>query len=118
MAIGISYANSLSGDFVLDARALIVDDFRLRADARQPGANLQPELLVADTGSDLYRPLTTLSFLFNYSVLGGSNHPVGYHALNLLIHLANAILVYRLRGGIRRQVGRWPAVAAIFGVSP
>ena len=32
--------------------------------------------------ADIYRPLTTLSYLFNYSILGNGNHPAGYHWVN------------------------------------
>jgi protein O-mannosyl-transferase len=42
----------------------------------------------------LYRPVTTLSYLFNYAVLGNGDRPFGYHLLNLLIHITNVLLVY------------------------
>ena len=66
----------------------------------------------------MYRPLTTLSYLFNYAILGNGEHPAGYHAVNLLLHEANVILLFVLA---RRLVGRlWLAfsIAAIWAVHP
>ena len=44
----------------------------------------------------IYRPLTTLSFLLNYSILGNGTRPAGYHAVNLAIHLLAGGVVYTL----------------------
>src|SRR4029079_7319362 len=46
-----------------------------------------------------HRPLATLSYLFNWAVLGNADRPAGYHALNLGLHFLNAMLVYAL--GVR-----------------
>jgi hypothetical protein len=43
--------------------------------------------------SSLYRPFTTLSYLFNFAVLGNVASPAGYHAVNLASHWLNAALV-------------------------
>ena len=68
--------------------------------------------------SGLYRPITTLSFLFNYSVLGNGTDPSGYHWVNLLLHFLNVLLVYVL--GLRLLKSFWPSVflAAIWAVHP
>ena len=44
----------------------------------------------------IYRPLTTLSFLFNYAILGNGTAPAGYHWINFLLHAANVLLVFGL----------------------
>src|ERR1700734_3360933 len=65
------YSNSFQGGFVLDNRGLLLNDPRLR-DASS--ANIR--LILDHTywwpngESGLYRPFTTLSYLFNYAVLG------------------------------------------------
>jgi protein O-mannosyl-transferase len=46
--------------------------------------------------ADLYRPLTTLSYLLNYAILGNGTNPAGYHGVNLILHAANVSLVYAL----------------------
>jgi hypothetical protein len=61
------------------------------------------------------RPLTYLTFWLNYRV-GGQN-PLGYHAVNLALHLAAVWLLYE---ALRRLVPPEAAVtaAAIFAVHP
>lgn len=54
--------------------------------------------------SGLYRPFTTLSYLFNYAVLGNGNMPAGYYWINLLLHLGNVFLVFALMRRILREL--------------
>src|SRR5262245_59445321 len=42
----------------------------------------------------LYRPLTWMTFGFDYLIWG--MNPAGYHSTSLLLHVANALLVYLL----------------------
>ncbi|HUB33988.1 MAG TPA: hypothetical protein VMA31_13190 [Bryobacteraceae bacterium] len=106
-----AYSNTWLAGFALDNRPLILEDPRLRA---ATAGNL--DLILnhtywwpyAETG--LYRPFTTLSFLFNYAVLGDGAHPAGYHAINLLLHAVNVLLAYALV--LRLFSGRWTALAA------
>ena len=111
--------NSLSGGFVLDNRGLILNDPRLR-DAT--ASNLQ--LILDHTywwpngESGLYRPFTTLTYLFNYSILGNRDQPQGYHWLNLLLHLANILLVYALSLRLVRKPSTAFFIAALWAVHP
>jgi tetratricopeptide (TPR) repeat protein len=61
------------------------------------------------------RPLTYLSFWLNYQ-LGGTD-PLGYHALNLALHIGAVLLAYEC---LRRLIGERPALvaAALFAVHP
>lgn len=45
-------------------------------------------------GGHYFRPLTTLSYLFDYTVW--NSNPAAFHFTNLLIHTANTLLVYAL----------------------
>jgi protein O-mannosyl-transferase len=63
-----------------------------------------------------WHPLTWLSLMLDSSLLGP--HPAGMHFVNLLLHLANAILVFAL---LRRMTGGlWQSafVAAAFALHP
>jgi len=69
----------------------------------------------------LYVPLTWLSFAVDYQIWG--RDPFGYHLTNLLLHLANTLLVLALVYQVLRE--RSPLAvpvailsAAIFGVHP
>lgn len=66
----------------------------------------------------LFRPVTTLSYLFNFAVLGNTDHAFGYHLVNLLLHCVNVIFVYWLLYHLVQQ--GWVAffAAALFGVHP
>ena len=115
----LAYANSFHAELTLDSRWIIGADPRIRS---WTGENLQ--LIFTEnywwpaTRSDLYRPLTTLTYLLNYSVLGNADRVAGYHVVNALIHWANAWLVFLL---IRRAANSVPVAwlaAAIFSVHP
>ena len=103
----MAYANSFTG-FARDDRPLILEDARVHSVSR---LHLR-EILVHNYAwpgfsGGLYRPLTTLSYLFNFAILGDSNQPAGYHWVNYLLHAANAFLVYLLALLLVRQY--WPA---------
>ena len=61
------------------------------------------------------RQLTFLTFYLNH--LAGGTDPSGYHVVNVLVHIANAVLLFFL---LSRFVERWVAIAAasIFLVHP
>ena len=46
--------------------------------------------------SYLYRPVATLSYLFNYAVLNNEDRAPAYHSINLLLHATNVLLAYSL----------------------
>jgi hypothetical protein len=69
----------------------------------------------------LYIPLTSLSFALDYQIWG--HNPFGYHLTNLLLHVANTVLVLVLVFQLLRdRFGQAQPVAvltaAIFGVHP
>jgi hypothetical protein len=115
----IAYANAFGLGFALDGRHLATVDTRTQA------ATLDNVKLIFNTDywwptsvDPLYRPVTTLSFLLNYSVLGSGPRPFGYHALNILLHAANVLLVFVLFRRIFRREGPAFFAAAIWAVHP
>ena len=113
----LAYANSFHAGLLLDNQFIILGDTRLRALSAenlhlQPWNNLQHIRenlhLVAENlrpvfhqsywwptyEFQLYRPVTTLSYLVNWSVLGNEGRPEGYHVVNFLLHWANAMFVF------------------------
>lgn len=93
----LAYSNSFNAGFAMDSRRLLLDDPRIReATAQNIGLIFQHTYWWPIGEAGLYRPFTTLSYLFNYAILGNQNHPAGYHWINFFLHAANALLVYLL----------------------
>jgi tetratricopeptide (TPR) repeat protein len=68
--------------------------------------------------SGLYRPLTSLTYLFNYSVLGNGSNPEGYHWINVLLHCLNVSLVYLLGLRIFREFALGMSLGVLWAVHP
>jgi hypothetical protein len=115
----LAYANSFSSGFVLDNRGLLLQDPRIReATAENLHLILRHTYWWPYGESGLYRPFTTLTYLFNYSLLGNAGRPAGYHWINFLLHTGNVLLVYALARRLLRDW--WPSVwiAALWAVHP
>jgi len=115
----IAYSNSFQGGMVFDNATAILKDPRVHA---VNGQNLQlivnEEYWYNSSTTGLYRPLTTLSYLVNYAVLGNGPNPAGYHWFNFLVHAANMLLVYLL-GLALLDDDYWAlALAGLWGLHP
>ena len=121
--VTVAYANSLPAGFAFD------DEVMIRQNPLITSLDHVPKLLASDYWagrrpateavpwrSGLYRPLVSLTYALNYAA--GKDNPVGYHTVNLLLHLLVSWLVYliALRTGISRAGGM--VAAGIFGVHP
>ena len=117
-AVFLPYFNSLSDGFAGDARGLVLQDPRVRDPSSENLGNIFVHTYWWPYGeSGLYRPVTTLSYLFNYAILGNGTDAAGYHWTNLLLHLLNALLLY----GVARRFtapGIAAMIAALWAVHP
>jgi len=119
IAVLIAYSNSFRSGLVFDNANLISQDPRVHAWTPH---NLSLILNAgywynrADAG--LYRPLTTLSFLLNYSAFGNGPQPASYHWVNLALHEINVMLVYALGMLLFGRRGPAIALAAMWGLHP
>ena len=115
----LAFSNSFQSGFAWDNEYLILKDPRIRgATAGNIGLIFRHTYWWPTGEAGIYRPLTTLSYLFNYSILGQREQPAGYHLVNLILHTINVLLVYFL--ALRLIRGFWPSVfvAAVWGVHP
>jgi hypothetical protein len=115
----IAYANSFGLGLALDGRRMVRDDSRVR----EVTAGNIVRIATTDywwptTADRLYRPLTTVSYLFNYAVLGNGDHPAGYHVVNFLFHVANVWLVFGLAMLVIRRAAPAFFAAALWAVHP
>ena len=111
LAVCLCYANVLNGAFQFDDYNVIVNEEHVHSWAGW----------LAGLGSGI-RPLLKLSYTLNWTLDTGT---IGFHLANMLIHLANAFLVYRLAGAYARQqwqrknLHRVPLLTAIlFAIHP
>ena len=99
MAAGAAYCNSFGGPLIFDDEQAIVENPTIR----QLWPLWQPLRPPAHGETVTNRPLLNLSLALNYAV--GGLAAWGYHAVNLAIHLAAALLLF----GIVRRTLRLPA---------
>ncbi len=125
MALGLClvtlavYSNSFGAGFVMDNRGLILEDARIRAaTAENAGLIFGHSYWWPYGESGLFRPLTTLSYLFNYAMLGNGEHPAGYHWINYGLHAVNVLLVYALGLRLLADWRRAAWIAALWAVHP
>jgi protein O-mannosyl-transferase len=114
----LAFSNSFQSGFILDNKGLLLDP-RLRSATPENIALVLKHTYWWPTGeAGLYRPFTTLSYLFNYAILGDGDQPAGYHSINLILHLGNVLLAYILALRLIRSF--WPSafVAALWAVHP
>ena len=110
LLVAISYFPALLGGFVWDDRAFT------EAAAVQEASGLWRIWFAPREiqGEGHYWPLTYTTFWLEHRLWGFA--PAGFHAVNLLLHCANAVLLWRLLTRLAVP-GAW-VVAALFAVHP
>ncbi|MEO8368553.1 MAG: hypothetical protein ABI806_05090, partial [Candidatus Solibacter sp.] len=114
----VAYSNSFNSPFLLDNDPIILKDARIRSVTTDHVERILHGEYWPLGMSGLYRPVTTFSFLFNYSILGNGTDPSGYHWLNLILHMVNVGLVYLLGLVIFQQLPYALVLAALWGIHP
>ena len=114
----LAYSNSFQTGFTLDNAVLLKERQIYEVTRQNIALILQHTYWWPAVESSLYRPLTILSFLFNYAVLGNGEHPAGYHWINFILHAGNIVLAFAVALRVIRRF--WPAVfiAGIWAVHP
>ena len=107
IAVAVVYLPALRGDFVWDDFLLITGNPLL-----QSFSGLL-EIWSGGRTAD-YFPLTNTLFWIEHHLFGAN--PTGYHAVNVLLQIANALLVWRLLKCLNIP-GAWLA-GLIFGIHP
>ena len=114
-----AYGNSFRAAFLLDNETIILKDPRLRSvDWQSVWDIFTRHYWWPSLESRLFRPVTTLSYWLNYSVLGNGGNPPGYHAVNLLLHWVNAVLAFSLVRAVTRRPWAALTAAAVLAVHP
>ncbi|HYM23301.1 MAG TPA: tetratricopeptide repeat protein, partial [Vicinamibacterales bacterium] len=104
------YANALRGPFIYDDSASIVGNEHIRT-LRLPDA-----LFSERENPTAGRPLVNLSFAINYGV--GGLDPIGYRAVNILLHAGCGLLIFALASRTLASSSLGFAVALLWIVHP
>jgi len=88
------YSNTLTGEFLFDDEPLIVENHTIRSFSNASSIFSEKFFPSELTDSDVgyYRPLSILSFALDYRLWGLSSS--GYHLTNIILHSANAVMLY------------------------
>lgn len=115
----LAYADSFGAGFAMDPVELVLKDTRIRAvTSENLNLILHNDYLWRLYPSGLYRPVTTLSFLFNYAILGNGEDAAGYHIVNFLLHIGNVWLVFALARRLFQRTEPAFVAAALWAVHP
>ncbi len=115
----LAYSNSFQAGLFFDNVPVILQDPRIQIATPESVSRILTEGYWHDNpNSGLYRPLTTLSYLFNYAVLGNGPQPAGYHWFNLALHGINVSVLYGVGLLVFSNRHLALALAAIWGLHP
>ncbi|MFA5339549.1 MAG: tetratricopeptide repeat protein [Candidatus Omnitrophota bacterium] len=112
---GVVYINSLLNPFIWDDLFLVTSNLHIRSLSYIPKLFLE-NIYNQDMTGKFYRPVLMSSFSLDYNTWGID--PFGYHLGNILIHLANALMVYALIRLIFRRKGLAFLTAMLFVLHP
>ena len=113
------YSNSFQAALTFDNGVVIGQDPRIRSlTSANTGQIFNEEYWYPTNSTGLYRPFTTLSYLFNYAVLGNATNPAGYHWVNFALHAICIALVYFLGLLLLDEIWWAMVLAALWSVHP
>jgi len=113
----LCYAGTLRAGFVYDDHLMIEENVSIRSIRNVPLFFTDPaHTSGAKIFEQIYRPLRTTAYALQYRAWG--LNPVGYHAVNVIIHLFNAFLVFLFLSHIVSARATAFVCAALFAVHP
>ncbi len=120
LAVGLVFAPSLKGRFLLDDFLFIQNNLVVQELENLPRILTSTDAVGLTFDNRYYRPLTTLTFALDWAVWG--DRPFGFRLTNLLLHAATVLLLLllfrRLLGGGRPAERAALAGALLFAVHP
>lgn len=112
--IFVVYANSLGNKFVYDDEFIIVNNYIIK-DPHYIKDVFKNEL-IKGSFTNYYRPIQTLTYMLDYRLW--KLKPAGFHLINILLHILNAVLLYIILSRITKDNIAAFIVSILFGVHP
>jgi len=113
---GVAYFNSLHNPFIWDDDALVVKNTLITHWQNIPQAFSNDLYFGAPLGSNFYRPLQSVSFIFDYHFW--QLNPFGYHLTNIVLQIAVSSLVFMLVFNLFGNFAVAIATAVLFAATP
>jgi tetratricopeptide (TPR) repeat protein len=92
LAGALTFANSLDNGFHYDDEHSILKNPHIRSLRHIPTFFIDPSMFSGLEDVGMYRPVLLCSYAFNYAL--GGYQTWGYHLINMLLHIANGVLVW------------------------
>ena len=86
------YSNTFHASWQFDDKPNIVNNSRLHIEDLMPATLWKTFFAKPGTDEKLYRPLPCLTFAINWYF--GEDNTIGYHAVNIIIHVLNTLFLY------------------------
>lgn len=115
-SILVVYWGSRTNSFHYDDIHSIVENPHVRSLVNIPAFFYRPDFFSEDPKGAMYRPLVLTSYALNYAL--GGYEVRGYHWFNLLIHIANSLLVVTLVRTLNGNFSQACLAGWIFGLHP
>jgi tetratricopeptide (TPR) repeat protein len=112
----LPYANGLTGGFTYDDKAIVRDNPRIHSPSSVGRVFTTQYFGGARGKGSAYRPVLLLSFALQWWLHGG--HVLFFHGINVLLHLAVTVLLWRLFLRLRQPPAVAAAAALLFAVHP
>jgi protein O-mannosyl-transferase len=106
----VPYLNSLTAEFTFDDYGLVIDNPTV-----PDGTPAHRVFTLPSCTGGVYRPLTILSYSWNRAL---DSRPIGYHAVNVLLHAATTLLVLLLAETLLGSTSGAAIAALVFAVHP
>jgi len=112
----IVFGNTLTHEFVYDDMKTIVENPHIKDFGGNLAHFFDRTYFEISGGEASYRPIPTISYFVLYRMFGSD--PLGYHLFSVLLHAANAVLIFLLLGALQIRRGIALSAAALFAVHP
>ncbi len=112
----LAYYNSLTNPFIWDDEGLVVKNTLIRGWGNCPKAFTNHLFYGALSGSNFYRPIQTITFIWDYSFWG--LNPLGYHVTNLILQILVSFLTFLLVFTLAESLIIALSAALLFAVNP
>jgi len=112
----LTYFNSLTNPFIWDDKALIVENTLIRSWQNLSSSFSNDLYLGTNSASNFYRPLQTISYIFDYHFW--QLNPLGYHLTNIILQSGVSFLVFLLVFNLLANLPVAAVTGVFFAVSP